>query len=355
MTSTSEGAPRRSRKGTVVAAVVSVAVLAAVFFFLFPKFADYGAAFEQILAMSPWWIAALVAASLVNIVVYPLTEIAAIPGLSYRAAFASRQSAFTISNVIPGGGAVAVATQYAILAGYRVPPAVAAAAVSADGAWTYLITLAAPSIAVGLLLMAGDSTSGFTAAAVVGLAVVVVSVAAIVMVLRSEAGARRLGGWLQRPADRIFALLKRTPPDATAALVQFHLHASEMVGERWRSLTVTNVAAQFAPVLVLGTALAALGVFPSRLTVVEVFAAYSIALLLTMFPLTPGGLGTVDAALVALLVGFGVDSSTALAADLIWRVAWFVPQLVVGLGALAVYRWDRHRADRRRGGDRSSS
>ncbi|MFN8172564.1 MAG: hypothetical protein U0R65_11965 [Candidatus Nanopelagicales bacterium] len=253
MTSTSEGSPRRSRKGTVVAAVVSVAVLAAVFFFLFPKFADYGAAFEQILAMSPWWIAALVAASLVNIVVYPLTEIAAIPGLSYRAAFASRQSAFTISNVIPGGGAVAVATQYAILAGYRVAPAVAAAAVSADGAWTYLITLAAPSIAVGLLLMAGDSTSGFTAAAVVGLAVVVVSVAAIAMVLRSEAGARRLGGWLQRPADRVFALLKRTPPDATAALVQFHLHASEMVGERWRSLTVTNVAAQFAPVLVLGT------------------------------------------------------------------------------------------------------
>ena len=42
MTSTSEGSPRRSRKGTVVAAVVSVAVLAAVFFFLFPKFADYG-------------------------------------------------------------------------------------------------------------------------------------------------------------------------------------------------------------------------------------------------------------------------------------------------------------------------
>ena len=334
---------RRSRKGTIVGAAVSVAVLAAVFLFLFPKFADYGAAFEQILAMSPWWIAALAAASLVNIVVYPLTELAAIPSLSYRAAFASRQAAFTISNIIPGGGAVAVATQYSILAGYRVSPAVAAAAVSADGAWTYLITLAAPSIAVGLLLIEGDSTTGFTAAAAVGLAVVVVSVAVIAMTLRSEAGARKLGGWVQRPADRVFGWLKRTPPDTTSALVQFHLHASEMVGHRWRSLTVTNVAAQFAPFLVLLAAVAALGVFPSPVTLIEVFAAFSIALLLTMFPLTPGGLGTVDAALVALLVGFGADSSTALAADLIWRVAWFLPQLLVGLGALGVYRWDQHR------------
>ncbi len=63
-----------------------------------------------------------------------------------------------------------------------------------------------------------------------------------------------------------------------------------------------------------------------------------------MFPLTPGGLGTVDAALVALLVGFGADSSTALAADLIWRLVWFLPQLLVGLVAMGIYRWDRRRA-----------
>ena len=331
----------KSRKGKVIGALTSVAVLAAVFFFLFPKFADYGEALDQIRTMSPWWIAALVLSSLVNIAIYPYTEIAAIPGLPYRAAFMSRQAAFTISNVIPGGGAVAVATQYSILSGYGVSSAMAAAAVSADGAWTYLITLAAPSIAIGLLLVEGDSVTGFTAAALVGLVLVIASVAAIAVTLRSEDGAQKLGGWLKRPVDRLFGLLKKTPPDTTAALLQFHTHASEMVGQRWRSLTVTNVAAQFAPILVLLVAVAALGAFPTPLTLIEVFAAYSIALLLTMFPLTPGGLGTVDAALVALLVGFGVSSSTALAADLIWRVVWFLPQLVVGLAALALYKWDQ--------------
>lgn len=343
MTDTVPAAPRTSRKKTIIGAIVSIAVLALVFVFLFPRLADYGEAIDQIQDMPPWWIAALVAASLVNIVVYPFTEIAAIPHLKYRAAFMSRQAAFTVSNIVPGGGAVAVATQYSILAGYRVSPAQAAAAVSADGAWTYLITLGAPSIAVGLLLIEGDSIAGFALAAIVGAVIVIVSIAAIAAVLRSETGARRLASWVQPLANRLFRLVRKPAPDLTDALVAFHTHASAMVGERWRSLTVTNVAAQFAPLLVLLAAVAALGVFPHPLTLIEVFAAYSIALLLTMFPLTPGGLGTVDAALVALLVGFGADSSTALAADLIWRVVWFLPQLLVGLVALGIYRWDRRR------------
>jgi putative heme transporter len=335
-----------SRRSTVIGALVSLVVLAAVFLFLFPRFADYGAAVDQMLALSPWWIAALVIASLANLALYPLTEIAAIPHLAYRAAFMSRQAAFTISTIIPGGGAVAVATQYSILAGYRVSPATAAAAVSADGAWTYLITLGAPSIAVGLLLIEGDSIAGFRLAAAVGLAIVIGSVAAITVVLRSQEGARRLGSRAQRVVDRLYRMVRKTPPDITSAVLAFHTDAADMVGARWRSLTVTNVVAQFAPLMVLGAALAGLGVLGHPVTVIEAFAAYSIALLLTMFPLTPGGLGTVDAALVALLAGFGADSSTALAADLIWRLVWFLPQLLVGLVALGVYRWDRRRAAR---------
>ena len=98
--------------------------------------------------------------------------------------------------------------------------------------------------------------------------------------------------------------------------------------------------------LVLLAALAGLGAFPKPLTLIEVFAAYSIALLLTMFPLTPGGLGTADAALVALLTGFGASSSTALAADLIWRLVWFLPQLLVGLAAYGIYRLDRRKQEK---------
>ena len=73
------------------------------------------------------------------------------------------------------------------------------------------------------------------------------------------------------------------------------------------------------------------------------FAAYAIALLLTSFPITPGGLGTVDAALVLLLTQFGATSTTAIAADLIWRLVWFLPQLLAGLVSLGIFSLDRRR------------
>ena len=138
-------------------------------------------------------------------------------------------------------------------------------------------------------------------------------------------------------------LIRRPAPDVGESLVVFHDHAADMVARRWVRLTVTNIAAQFMPMVILGVALAALGSFPHPITLVELFAAYSIASLLTSVPLTPGGLGTVDAALIGLLVAFGLDSSTALAADLIWRVFWTLIQLAVGLGSFGWYTWDRRR------------
>lgn len=336
---------KRSTKRTIITAVVGLVIMVAVFAFLFPNFGSYEKAFAQIGELDTIWIVALVAAGVVNIAVYPLTANAAIPGLSYRAAFVDRQAGFLISNIIPGGGAVAVGTQYSILAKYGVPPTKSAAAVSADAIWTYLMVLGTPALAVVLLVIEGRSTAGFTSAAVIGLIVVLVSVVGIWLVLRSKESAEKLGRFLQPLANRIWKIFKHTPPNLEGILSEYNIEASELVRQRWLPLTLTNALAQIAPWFVLVAALAGLGVFPSPITPIEAFAAFSIALLLTSFPITPGGLGTVDAALVLLLTGFGIENSTAVAADLIWRLVWFAPQLLVGLGAFGVFWWDRRRAN----------
>ncbi|HBJ73049.1 MAG TPA: hypothetical protein DDY88_04935 [Actinobacteria bacterium] len=328
---------------TGLTAVVGLVVMIAVFAFVFPQMGDYRAALTQIIEMEPIWIAGLAVASAINIGIYPFTTSAALPEVGYRTSFINRQAGFLISNVLPGGGAVAAATQYAILARYGVDAARAAAAVTADAIWTYLLILGAPALAVSLLVADGRSAAAYITVAGIGLAAVVVSIIAIVVVLRSESTARRLGAFLQAPVSRIYRVIRRPSPDVSEVLGAFNQHASAMVKTRWKQLTITNVAAQMAPILVLGVGLAALGAFPDPVTPIEVFAAFSIALILTSIPLTPGGLGTVDAALVALLVAFGCPAADAIAADLIWRLAWFVPQLVAGLIALAIYGWDRRR------------
>lgn len=343
MTDIATPVKNKSRKKTIITTIVGLVIMVAIFAVLFPHFADYKQALQQLAEMPSIWIAALVLAGIINIAVYPVTALAAIPHIGYRAAFVERQAGFLVSNIIPGGGAVAVGTQYGILARYGVSTASAAAAVSADAVWTYLLTLGFPSIAVVLLVIEGRSTAGFALAAGIGLAVVIVSLIVIIMTLRSEEGALRIARFVQRPVSAVYSRIKRNAPDLSSVLLEFHQHASAMVATRWRQLTITNLAAQLTPMLVLWCALAGLGAYPDPLTLVEIFAAYSVALLLTSFPITPGGLGTVDAALVALLVAFGVDSSTAIAADLVWRIVWFLPQLLVGLGAIGLYWWDRRK------------
>ena len=330
----------------LVMGITGVVVIVAVFVFIFPKFADYQTAFTSLRDLSPWWILVLAIAAIANVLVYPTTADAAIPHLPFRVAFISRQVSYLVSNVIPGGGAVAAGSQYSVLATYGVATPLAVAAVTADAAWTFLITLGAPSIAVALLVIEGRSTAAYLTAALIGLVVLVVALIVIIVALRSSDGARRLGARFQRPVDAVMRVIHRPAPNVGDALANFHEHAADMVARRWVRLTVTNIAAQFMPMIILGVALAALGGFPHPITLVELFAAYSIASLLTSVPLTPGGLGTVDAALIGLLVAFGLDSSTALAADLIWRLFWTLFQLLVGLGSFGWYTWDRRRGDR---------
>ena len=321
--------------------------MVAVFAFLFPQLGTYEKAFGQLATIPTAWLVVLAVTGIANIALYPLTAIAAIPGLRYRYAFVDRQSGFLISNVIPGGGAIAVGTQYTILSRYGVPSGAAAAAVAADAIWTYLMVLGTPALAMVLLVIEGRSTAGMVSVAVIGLVVLVLSVVAIMVILRSESGARRVGTLLQKPANRLWRLVRRDPPDVTTRLVEFHDQASALFAQRWPSLTATNTVAQLAPYAVLVAALAGLGAFPDPLSWIEVFAAYSVALLLTSFPLTPGGLGTVDAALVLLLRQFGAPVSVAIAADLIWRLVWFLPQLLAGLAALGAFTWGRRRAPER--------
>ena len=332
---------KKSRKGMIISAVVGLIVMVLLIWFIGQNAGEYSKAFTELGSIDTFWKVMIGVASLINIAIYPLTAIAAIRSLSYLHASLSRQAGFTLSNIIPGGGAVAVATQYAVLAKYGVPQARAAAAVSADAIFTYLFTLGAPSIAVTLLVLEGRSTGGFVTTAMIGLTAVIISVILIVAVLRSESAARKIGSWAQKPLNAVLGKFKKKSPDVTAILVQFHDQASELIKTRWKALTITNVAAQMAPMLVLWAALEGLGVTHAELSLVELFAAFSVALVLTAFPITPGGLGTVDAALIALLIAFGVDSSTAVAADLLWRLGWFLPQLLVGALAVAKYGWDR--------------
>lgn len=341
----------------VIFSILGLAAAAFIFLAMSKAFGSFAQGWETAMSVPRPWLIAIIVASVFAIGVYPLTAIAAIPGLGYKAAFIDRQGGFVIATGIPfGGGPIAVGTQYAILAKYDVPQKKAAAAVAADAVWTYLMTFGAP--ALGLILLEviqrrsleADECGPVSCTVIDWICVMAgiicaVSVIGIAFVLRSQSNARAVGKFAEGVVGGVFRFMKKTPPDIVGSVVGFNATAAEMVGTRWKQLTITNILAQLSPLLVI---LAALwGVGAGGVTFIEAFTAYSVALLATTVPIAPGALGTVDAVLVALLIAFGAQSDQALAVDIIWRGFTFFPQMVVGAFALVYFFIDRRLASRK--------
>jgi uncharacterized protein (TIRG00374 family) len=76
-----------------------------------------------------------------------------------------------------------------------------------------------------------------------------------------------------------------------------------------------------------------------------VLLAYVVAQALAMIPVTPGGLGFVDAGLTALLVLIGVSADTALIGTLLYRLVSFWLPIPLGLLAWTGWRIHRHVTD----------
>jgi len=331
----------------VILTVLGIGLAYFIFSYMASNFGGFEQGVKAAFSMPPVWTLAAIVAAIIAIAVYPLTAPAAIPKLGYVPAFVDRQGGFAISTTIPfGGGPIAVATQYAILARYGVEQRLAAAAVAADALWTYLMTFGAPGVALILLWVFERRTlSGSECGAIpcetidviiIAAGVIcLVSMAGIAFVLRSRSNAQRVGEFAQGVLGGVFRLIKRTPPNVVEGVVGFNDTAAEMVGTRWVPITITNILAQLTPMFVVLAALR--GVGAESVTVLEVFAAFSVALLLTTVPLAPGGAGTVDAALIGMLVAFGASFEQAVAADVIWRAFCFLPQMVLGWLAVGYF------------------
>ncbi len=95
------------------------------------------------------------------------------------------------------------------------------------------------------------------------------------------------------------------------------------LGERWQRALVAAAANTGFDYLALLFALRAVGAVPRPSLVL---LAYAAAAMLALIPLTPGGVGFVEAGLVGTLTLAGVSGSDALAATLLYRlVSYWLP------------------------------
>ena len=334
------------KKKQIIAGIITLVTLVFVFGVVFPQFADYGEAWDAVQKMSTISLVLLLVMTVVLIIVYVWPYQAALPGLKYGPGFVVRQTSFLISNVIPAGGAFGLAIQYAMLNSYRFGAAETTAAIGITSTWNTFVTLSLPVFGAVALVIIGQGTSQAYALAGIGLLAIGAIVGLFVAIFWSEGNARKVGGLADRVIGWAYGLFKREPSfDATDWVVHFRNSTVDVIKGRWLRITATNYFQQFMQFLILWAAVYAVqGGTSAPVTFVEALVAYAFGRLASFIPVTPGGLGTVDAAITGILVAFGAANSDALAAVMVWRALTYFPQVFIGAGTFLVWRRKQSKA-----------
>ena len=92
-----------------------------------------------------------------------------------------------------------------------------------------------------------------------------------------------------------------------------------LIRRRWFFLTAATLAGHLTVFVVLLASVRAVGIPRVEVTIVEAFAAWTLARILGAIPITPGGVGFVELGLTGALVAFGASNAEAVAATLIYR------------------------------------
>lgn len=331
--------PALDTKKSVLLGILGLAVIVLIFVRVIPQIGSYKNAVTSMEAMTAGAVAAIALSVLAYLAAYGLPFMAATPGLTYWRSQQVNQAAFAISNGVPAGGAFGLGLQYAMLASYAVEPTLSTAAITAVGVWSIFVTLGLPLLGVAAIALSGHGTSAYLWSAVVGLVLLALTTLLFAFITSSQSATRHIGSFGNRIAAPFARRLhKGHSVDFVPMLLTLRRDIADLVTHRWSAITGAQLSVSLAQFVIFYVALRGIEGWNSAGTSPLVgFGAFAVAQIGLMIPLTPGGLGTVDAAMIALLSALGVDAGAATAADLVWRAASFVPQII--LGVVSIITW----------------
>jgi putative heme transporter len=332
----------RSRARLALQVVGSLVLVAAIFYYLL-KGIDLAEVWANIRAMTWLEDLTLLAAATWNMATYSLVWMTVAPGLGFWRATMMSQSTAAVSSTVPWAGPViGTGMTYSMFGQWGYSGAQTTTAVLVSGVWNSFAKLALPVLALALLALQGGASGGRVVAGLVGIAGLVGAVVVFALILRSEELARRFGLWAGRVASRLLRLVRRPPVAGwEVATVRFRARTLTLLGGRWLPITLATLVSHLSTYLVLLLALRHVGVSDAEVSWVQVLAWFAFARLLTAVPITPAGLGLVEATLIGGMTAAGGDREQVTAAVLVYRaLTWFLPILV---GVVCYLWWRRIR------------
>jgi uncharacterized protein (TIRG00374 family) len=330
---------RTSRTRRSVQGVLTAIVVAAILWYTL-KDTDFAAVWANIRAMTWIEIATLVLISLWNLVTYQLVWMACTPGLKFGQALTLSQSSTAVGNTLPAGAAFGVAVTYEMLGSWGFSRSRTTLPILVSGVWNSFAKLGLPVLALALLALQGQVSPGRATAAMAGIGGLVAAVVIFAAMLRSERVAERVGVLAGRAVSRALRLIGRPPVHGwEIATTRFRSKTIGLISHRWLSITAATLVSHLSLYLVLLVSLRNVGVSNAEVNWIEILAVFAFARLATAIPFTPGGVGVVEAVLIAGLVAAGGEKAAVVAGVLVYRALTYL--LPVPIGVALYLRWRR--------------
>ncbi len=309
-----------------------------VLYLLAPKLGEVFGSWETLGTIHPLWIVAMITADAASFWFVSLFTHLVLPSASRFGITCAQLAGHALSTVVPGGAATGGAVEYKMLVRAGASPTKVGSAMAVQGIVLTAVVFALPVFALPAIVFGAGAPGGLLQTAFVGFGVFVV--------LLAFGSAFLIDDRPVRLTARVIVLLGRVVrkhidgDELTQRLLLERDEVRGRLGRRWLAALVYSFGKWLLEYLVLVLALEAVGVHPRPSLVL---LAYTASALLSMIPITPGGLGFVEAGLVGTLALAGVAVAPAAAATLLYRLVTYWLPLPAGLIAWLLAR--RHYGD----------
>jgi len=323
-----------SLRRRVVVRLIFLTLTGFALYILWPSLIQVFSAWPSLLTINPVWFLVMLAAEIASFVCAWALQRLALRTARWFAIATAQIAGNSFSRIVPGGAAAGAAIQFRLLVqsgldATTIGTGLAASSFISSGALFALPVLALPAIVFGAPAPPGLTQSAWLGAGLFVLAAIVGGV-----LLSSQRPLLAVGRAIQWFQNRRH---KGRPPetDLPQELLANRDAIRETLGSRWWMAVITAMGNWLFDYLALLAALTAVG---SRPRPSLVLLAYVAAAVLGMIPITPGGLGFVEAGLTATLALAGVNAADAVLATLAYRLVSYWLPLVLGPFAYLAHR-----------------
>jgi hypothetical protein len=150
----------------------------------------------------------------------------------------------------------------------------------------------------------------------------------LILVVRSERLARKIGRIAERAIGAVLRRVGRPVPDIEGALVRFRVTLGDTVrSQGWPAFAVA-MASKFAWALLMIVSMRVVGVSQETLPAAIIFAGVAGVFVITVLPISPGGAGVPELLYISFFTTYtgGADSSAITAGVMLFRgFQWLYP------------------------------